>query len=79
MNPGILARMREQISTNRGRVPRKNGLASSASEGEPDAVLTAEIPESLKRELKVRSALRGETIKQVVTRAIRREMAGWDS
>jgi hypothetical protein len=52
---------------------------SAYVEAERYAVLTAEIPQGLKREVKLHSALRGETIKQVVTRALRREMAGWDS
>jgi len=71
--------MEKQRSTKLGPVASSNASAPNAPEVEPDVILSAEIPRSLKRELKVKSALRGETIKQVVTRAIRREMAGWDS
>ena len=71
--------MEKQRSTNLGPVASSNASVPNTSEVEPDVILSAEIPRSLKRELKVKSALRGETIKQVVTRAIRREMAGWDS
>lgn len=45
-----------------------------ANDAEPEEPLNTELPRSLKRELKASSAERGEKMKYVVARAIRREL-----